>query len=257
MARSFVTINSVVDLRREPAIALPFDYSHQKGRETQLLFGEKVVLIEEQKEWLKVGAIEQLRFTPQEGWHPYPGWVRKVEVKEIVSSPFLPIHVISKMSSYSYGTLLNASLPDSRPLPKIPNREQIIEEARQFIGAPYLWGGRSSPLPSMITSVDCSGLINLLYRAQGIYVPRDAHDQFLASSPTQTLQPADPLYLAKNTRISHVILKLNATTYIEAPETGKTIRLLTWGTHLWEEGGRVKFFDRPSLYTPYPRTFIA
>lgn len=249
--RTFVVINPVVNLRSSPELSLTNDYSHQEGRETQLLLDENLILLEERGEWLKVGAREQLRYTEQEGWHPYHGWVHCSEVQE--APPTHYTHVICSPGSLSYGT---HHVSEGRPIPTTPNREQLVNEARQFVGAPYLWGGRASPLPHTVASVDCSGLVNLLYRAQGLDIPRDAHDQYLMSHPTDSLQPGDPLYLAKTARINHVILKLDETTFIEAPETGKTVRILNWGTDIYEQEGKIKIFDRPHLYTAYLRTFL-
>lgn len=40
-----------------------------------------------------------------------------------------------------------------------------------FLGAPYRWGGRSPE------GVDCSGLLQVLARSQGLSIPRDSGDQ--------------------------------------------------------------------------------
>lgn len=258
MARSLVVIHPVIDLRSSPGIVFPKDYSHQDGRETQLLLGENLLFIEEREEWLRVGTLEQLHYTTHEGWTPCPGWVHRSEVQE--APPARYTHVVSAPGTLSYGTLVNPLRHDAegiRPIPKAPDREQMIVEARQFLGAPYLWGGRASPIPHTIASVDCSALVNLLYRAQGIHLPRNAYDQYLTSRPVERLLPADPLYLAKASRINHVILKLDEGNFIEAPETGKTVRLLKWGIDIWEEEGKIRIFDRPHPYTGYPRTFIS
>lgn len=229
--RNFTISLPFVDLRSDPREIVFRDYSHQALRETQLVFGEHVELIEERGEWFYVAAIEQPRFDVARGWHAYPGWIKRSEVIEVI----------------------NINLPQQN---SPPNRMFIVENARHFLGTPYLWGGRSFPVKESISGVDCSGLINLLYRMQGMLIPRNAHDQFLQSQPTHHLQPADPLYLAKTERICHVILKLDEHTFIEAPETGKCIRLLHWGKDVWENKGKIHFFDRPHAYTPYPRSFL-
>jgi hypothetical protein len=56
--------------------------------------------------------------------------------------------------------------------------EDYIEVARLFIGAPYLWGGRT-PL-----GVDCSGLVQAALAAGGVQAPRDS-DQQLAALGTE------------------------------------------------------------------------
>jgi len=241
------TVVPVADLRREPQDLLPKNFDHHDLRDSQLLFNEEVEVLETQGEWVRVAALQQLRFTPQREWHPYEGWMHQSEIDEGSISPQFVI--VSPSEKYSYGTYLDAPLPETRPLPKQFNRQQLVEEAKQFLDAPYLWGGRSTG------SVDCSGLIDLLYRAQGIQLPRDAHDQFLFGKRTSTLQPGDPLYLAKGERINHVILKLDDWLFIESPETGKKVRLLRWGEDLWEEEGWLHFRDRPHPYRGFPISF--
>jgi gamma-D-glutamyl-L-lysine dipeptidyl-peptidase len=253
LARKFVINIAIADLRNKAEILTP-DYSHQELRETQLLFGEKLKLLEEQGEWLKIAALEQ----------PFcHGWVHRSEVKEVTAFEASTHVICAKAAVFaeqilSYGTLLSnvESSPLIRKLPKHPIREVIVEDAKLFLGAPYLWGGRAFPLEQTISSVDCSGLINLLYRAQGLQIPRNAHEQYLKSRPTNYLKPGDPLYLAKEKRVNHVVLKLDDKTFIESPETGKCVRLLTWGKEIWEERGRIHIFDRAHSYVPYPGTFI-
>jgi cell wall-associated NlpC family hydrolase len=46
-----------------------------------------------------------------------------------------------------------------------------VAEAERFLGAPYLWGGRSA------AGVDCSGLIQIARQAAGLPCPRDSDMQ--------------------------------------------------------------------------------
>ncbi len=49
--------------------------------------------------------------------------------------------------------------------------ESVLLAGLQFLGVPYLWGGRSS------LGLDCSGLTQLVYSLNGVELPRDSADQ--------------------------------------------------------------------------------
>ncbi|MBK7084827.1 MAG: C40 family peptidase [Flavobacteriales bacterium] len=71
-----------------------------------------------------------------------------------------------------------------------------------FLGAPYLWGGRTP------TGVDCSGLTQMLFMLMGIYLPRDAYQQAEEGDPVELVDLAEPGDLAffdnAEGRITHV-----------------------------------------------------
>ncbi len=65
-----------------------------------------------------------------------------------------------------------------------PSRDgDPIEEARAYLGAPYLWGGMSEH------GIDCSGLVHMSWRRLGRLVPRDADQQEAEGLPV-----AEPSY---------------------------------------------------------------
>jgi cell wall-associated NlpC family hydrolase len=50
--------------------------------------------------------------------------------------------------------------------------KNVLANARKFIGVPYLWGGGSA------FGIDCSALVQLCYRLEGLQLLRDADQQF-------------------------------------------------------------------------------
>lgn len=110
----------------------------------------------------------------------------------------------------------------------------IGQHALAFEGMPYTLGGRS-PISSdknRISSVDCSGLVNLAYRACGLLVPRKAHAQFLVSQKVtcaKDLQPGDLIFFGSTVNgsmyMNHVVLYLGDGMAIEANGKGLNRRV--------------------------------
>lgn len=84
----------------------------------------------------------------------------------------------------------------------IPDRNAIIETAFLFLNAPYLWGGKS-PL-----GIDCSGFTQMVFKLNGIRLPRDARDQVSHGKTLAFLEESRPGDLAffdnEEGRIIHV-----------------------------------------------------
>ena len=86
--------------------------------------------------------------------------------------------------------------------PKPLSLPESVELAKRFLGIPYLWGGRSS------FGFDCSGFTQMLLRARGINMPRDADQQASWNGVTAVerkhLQPGDLLFFGSSPKqITH------------------------------------------------------
>ncbi|OPX97398.1 MAG: Gamma-D-glutamyl-L-lysine endopeptidase [Syntrophorhabdus sp. PtaB.Bin006] len=137
-------------------------------------------------------------------------------------------------------------------------RQNIVRTAALFLNVPYLWGGRSMYMPEPIansrrlgyddhtrraaansmrgctvTGVDCSGLTNLVYRVNGIDLPRNAHIQWM-TAPKITpdmMKDGDLIFVSAQEdfySINHVMIYTGGDTFIEAWETGSLVRTITF-----------------------------
>ncbi|SDT11752.1 Cell wall-associated hydrolase, NlpC family [Paenibacillaceae bacterium GAS479] len=101
----------------------------------------------------------------------------------------------------------------------------IVEEAKRYLGLPYLWGGVSS------FGYDCSGLVYSMHLAAGFLIPRDAADQALEgiSVEREDLTPGDLLFFAYEEgkgRIHHVGICAGGGRMVHSPRTGRCVELV-------------------------------
>jgi cell wall-associated NlpC family hydrolase len=267
------------DLRREPAPVSPdagsqSPYAIDRNQETQLLFGESVLILEVKGGWARVEAPDQAEFTHAGRWQGYPGWVSS-EALMAQPSNFFPSAVVisrygrvkqSKKHSSSFMVLpmgarvgviysekawvrvqgprgemgwmreSDVRLDRKAPTQTDEVRQALLHAARQFLGDPYYWGGRTAHTKKSGTpsGVDCSGLVNVAYRTVALNAPRDAHEQFLLAHPLEkadSLQPGDLVFLAKKSaphHIVHVMMYEKKETLIEAVYEFNTVRRVTF-----------------------------
>lgn len=157
-----ITIVSVAPVRAEN--------SDKSEMITQLLFGESVDILEEKKHWIKIKSH----------YDNYEGWVDSKQIEVLSDEDFLArkISIITdKVLFYNNNKeqyLLSIGSEVSEDTPSLPienQRENIKKTALGFLNVPYLWGGRS------IFGIDCSGFTQIVYKANGIKIPRDAYQQ--------------------------------------------------------------------------------
>lgn len=102
-------------------------------------------------------------------------------------------------------------------------RRSILSAARQFLGDDYFWGGRSHHGP------DCSGLVGLACRVNGLDLPRNADDQWRLSPPRRwkDLLPGDLIFSSAPGRprdIDHVMFYTGGGRLLEATRESGDVR---------------------------------
>jgi hypothetical protein len=107
---------------------------------------------------------------------------------------------------------------------ELPLTEKLVEKlCKKFLNAPYLWGGKTP------FGVDCSGLVQMVFRVLGVDLPRDAKDQAkdgLTVDFVSECMSGDLAFFTKNTnRISHVGVILDDNEIIHASGRVRVDRL--------------------------------
>lgn len=143
---------------------------------SQILFGEACTVLNEQDNWLQIACQHD----------GYRGWVDRKHLVDCnrnndlvpLTAPAIWIDDLSGIHRLSPGAMTDAN-----------NKEFVIQHrqfkwhssasdpsdvlvfAEQYLGTPYLWGGRS------IYGIDCSGYTQQIARFNGLSLPRDAYQQ--------------------------------------------------------------------------------
>lgn len=189
---------SIVPMRNEA--------SDKSEMVNQILFGEHFKVLQSQKKWSKI----RLSHDSYEGWICNKQWVEiseedykqldkeiptiSIDILDIINKDHhQPIVIGSILPFYKSGhALINNEMYkfDGLTTPGFVKKEKIVENSLMFLNSPYLWGGRS-PL-----GVDCSGFSQIVYRLQGIDLPRDAYQQAKVGTTLSFVEESEPGDLA-------------------------------------------------------------
>ena len=108
--------------------------------------------------------------------------------------------------------------PESEQERRFPAEgSRVVATAERWVGAPYVWGGVTP------AGVDCSGLVQAVYRTHGIELPRDSDQQAGVGAVVEpgrgfgALEPGDLLYFSEEAvRISHVAISVGGSRIVHA-----------------------------------------
>lgn len=105
------------------------------------------------------------------------------------------------------------------------NGADMMEYAKKFIGTPYVWGGNS-----LSSGVDCSGLVQQVYKHFGISVERTTYSQIGQGKSVKMnqLQAGDMVFFDTDPSTSgpdHVGLYLGNGKMLHAPRPGKSVEI--------------------------------
>ncbi|MDR3652445.1 MAG: C40 family peptidase [Paludibacter sp.] len=202
---------------------------------SQLLFGERVEILETRERWLLVRNI----------YDSYEGWVdRKMiqilhpsEDKRIAEASRyfvqVPLLICDKTTCNEKMFLPGGGLlPDmidgkftienetyqihvsENSLNNEISGQRIVNLAMQYLNAPYLWGGKS------VFGIDCSGLVQVVFAMVGIPLLRDASQQVDSGKVIDFLNEvkAGDLAFFENVdgKIIHVGIMLNSNQIIHS-----------------------------------------
>jgi cell wall-associated NlpC family hydrolase len=108
------------------------------------------------------------------------------------------------------------------------NVQEIVGEAKKYIGTPYLWGGNT---PS---GFDCSGFVKYVFAKFGVSLPRTTETQWTATTPVNSPNIGDLVFFQTyKPGPSHVGIYLGNNKFISAASSGVTISDMTssyWGS---------------------------
>ena len=233
---------SIVPMRNEAA--------DQSEMVNQVIFGEHFKVLEIRKKWSKI----RLAHDSYEGWICNKQWIEieediykqldkevatiTTDILDIITkNHHQPIVIGSILPSYKSGhALINNEMYqfDGLTTPGFIKKDKLVENALMYLNAPYLWGGRS-PL-----GIDCSGFTQMVYRLQGVDLPRDAYQQAEVGTTLSFVEESEPGDLAffDNTegKITHVGIILEDNHIIHASGKVRINRIDQQGVFNTETG---------------------
>lgn len=96
----------------------------------------------------------------------------------------------------------------------------VVAEARKYLGVPYVWGGTSPT-----NGLDCSGLVQLVFRNLGVDLPRVARQQATVGTRIASLSQAKPGDLLGMRNGTHIAIYIGGNQILHSPRPGETVSI--------------------------------
>jgi cell wall-associated NlpC family hydrolase len=102
------------------------------------------------------------------------------------------------------------------------SEQSVVAEARTYLGVPYVWGGTDPQ-----KGLDCSGLVQLVYKNLGIDLPRVSYQQATQGQKIAKLDQARPgdLLAFGSPTVNHIAIYIGDGKMIHAPRPGEKVEV--------------------------------
>jgi len=113
---------------------------------------------------------------------------------------------------------VSVPIPTAPRSPEATRGRTVVAVAKQYVGAPYRWGG-SSP-----EGFDCSGLVRYVYAQVGVSLPHNAAQQYRLGTPVarEDLEPGDLVFFD---HLRHNGIYVGDGRFIHARQTGRRVAI--------------------------------
>ncbi|MBW8872715.1 MAG: C40 family peptidase [Leifsonia sp.] len=101
-----------------------------------------------------------------------------------------------------------------------PTGADVVADAKKYLGVPYVFGGTSA------SGLDCSGLVQRVFKDLGIDVPRLVSGQSTVGTEVPSLAQAQPGDIIVTNGGEHIVIYAGDGKVIHAPSEGRNVSLV-------------------------------